>query len=267
MDDGYRLLAGVNWSSLKYLRESALLYRYRLGVPDEDTPSMALGRATHALVFEPETFERDFAIWEGGRRQGKEWEAFRDAHVNQTIFKPDEIELAAQMAEAVRRHPLVQPYLTGGLFEHPIRWTDGATGLLCKAKPDWLIAERRILLDLKSARSIDARRFGAFSARLGYHCQLAHYRNGVTAALGWRPERVLIVAVENEPPHDVAVFELDEEALYVGEQEVQELLAMLRACRTADQWPGRYTEEQALQLPAWLFNDDEEDQGSFGLAL
>lgn len=264
----YEDIDAVNWSTLKHLRDSALHYRYRLHVAREDTPAMALGRATHTLVFEPAKFDDEFVIWEGGRRQGKEWEEFRDANKSKTIFKAGEIDAAFAMAEAVKRHPLVQPYLTDdGVFEQGITWMHQDT-IRCKAKPDWLIPGQRILLDLKTCRSVDGRRFGAVAARLGYHCQLAHYRAGIQGALGWMPCRVLIVAVENEPPHDVAVFEIDEDTLHIGTVEVQELLARLHACRMSDRWPGRYVEEQALQLPAWVYgSDDEDDPDSFDLAL
>jgi len=268
MRDPYFDLPGCNWSSIKWLRESPMMYRYRLDHPQADTPAFALGRATHSLVFEPLTFDRDYVIWEGGTRRGKEWDAFRAEHVDQTIFKPDEIDEAIAMADAVRRHPLVQPYLEAGRFEVPLQWTDESTGLACKAKPDWLIDDRRILLDLKTCESIHGRRFGSKAARYGYHCQLAHYRAGVQAALGWYPERVLIVAVEKGPPYDVAIFAATFEDLCAGEAEVAELLRMLKACRDADHWPGRYTEEQALQLPAWVtMDDDDDDPESMGLVV
>lgn len=264
MDDGYFSLSGVNWSSLKWLRESALIYKYRLEAGLADTPALALGRVTHTLVFEPAKFNAEYAIWTEGDRRGNAWKEFANAHAHQTIFKPAEIETAIAMAESVRRHPLVQRYLDGGMFEQPIRWVDPDTGLHCKAKPDWLLPKQRVLLDLKSAVSIDGRKFGAAAARYGYHGQLAHYKNGVSVALDWEPARVIIVAVEKEPPHDVAVFELDEEALFAGSEEVRTLLLQLKACRDADVWPGRYTEEQALQLPAWMFTDEDDTDG-FGL--
>lgn len=256
----------VNWSTLKYMRESPMLYRYRLSVPREDTPALALGRATHTLVFEPELFDEQYVIWEGGRRAGNAWSDFVDAHPDQTILRTEDADQCAALAEAVRRHPLVQPYLRdGGEFERAIEWTDAQTGLRCKGRPDWLIPDRRILLDLKTCMSIDGRRFGAIAARFQYHAQLAMYRAGVAAALGWEPQRVLIVAVEKDAPYDVGVFELDQDALYAGAEEVAELLRALKVCRETDTWPGRYTEEQALQLPAWMFTDDEEDPESMGL--
>lgn len=254
----YQALRAINWSTLKEMRASPLAYRYRLDVPREDTPALALGRLTHAMVFEPETLNQDFAIWEGGVRRGKEWDAFVAANPGKTLFRVDEVDTATAMADAVRRHPLVQPYLDGGIFEATVTWDDPHTGLACKGRPDWLIPDSRILLDLKTTRSIEGRRFGSSAASFGYHCQLAFYRAGVAASLGWEPKRVLIVAVEKDAPYDVGVFELDDDTLYAGEEEVRELLGRVRQCVLKDQWPGRYEDEQALQLPAWLFEGDDE---------
>lgn len=259
-------MPGVNWSTLKHLRESGLKYQHALNNPRPDTEALALGRVTHTLVFEPEKFAAEYVIWEGGARRGNEWEAFKKAHDGRTIFKPDEIDPAVAMADAVKRHPLVQAYLDGGEFERAIQWTDPVSGLLCKAKPDWLQPKRRALVDLKTTRSIEGRYFGNAAARFGYHCQIAHYFNGVKEALGWTPEVVALIAVEKDAPHDVAVFRVLDDDLFAGSSEVAELLSKLRAYTDAQEWPGRYQEEQALQLPAWLFLEDE-DADADGLGL
>lgn len=264
----YFSIDAVNWSTLKLLRESAMAYRYGLTHQREESAALAMGRLVHSLVFEPETFGRDYAIWEGGRRQGKEWDEFKAQHDGKTIFKADEIDEATAMADAVRLRPLVAPYLEGGQFEQPLMWTDEVTGLRCKARPDWILPDQRILLDLKTTVSIEGRRFGNAAARYGYHCQLAHYANGVERALGWRPEQIKLVAVEKTAPYDVGIFNLVDADLYAGQAEVAELLEKLRAHRAADLWPGRYVEEQALQLPAWVFLEDEDaDADGFGLVV
>jgi hypothetical protein len=266
MSVDYFAMPGINWSLLKYMRESPRMYKHRLSVPREDTPALALGRAVHTLVFEPEKFDAEYAIWTGGRRAGNEWNAFQDLHCDQTILRAQDVEMVTQLAEAIARHPLVQPYLDGGEFERVITWTDPDTGLPCKGKPDWILPHARVLLDLKTCVCNEARRFGAMAARYGYHAQLSHYENGIEAGLGWRPKRVLIVAAEKDEPHDVAVFELDPEARYAGHEEVAELMRKVKVCTDTDSWPGRYTDEQALALPAWMFSDEsDEDPESFGL--
>lgn len=267
--DAYKAIDAVNWSTLKNLRDSALHYRHAMENGRPDTPALALGRVTHALVFEPDTFARDYAIYEGGDRRGKDWEAFKAENECRTIFKPTEIDAAVAMADAVKRHPLVQPYLDGGEFERLLEWKDDLTGMRCKAKVDWVVPKLRLLVDLKTAQTIDGRRFGAAAHRYGYVGQLAHYQAGIIAALGWVPAEVAIIAVESHEPYDVGVFVVDGDTLYVGEEERRELLTTLAAHRASNQWPGRYSEKQALQLPAYVFTDDEEsdtDQ-TFGLTV
>jgi hypothetical protein len=261
----YAALDAVNWSTLKHLADSPAHYRYRLRVPVADTPALQIGRLIHTLVFEPGLFAAEYAVWDGGRRAGKEWENFKGDHAGQTIFKADEVDEAVIIAETVRRSPLVQPYLDGGIFEHLVRWTDAETGLACKAKVDWWLPGARILLDLKSARTTNAFRFGAAAGRYKYHCQLAMYAAGIEASTGTPPARVLVVAVEKDAPYDVAVFELDAEAMQLGREEVRQHLLMLRACREADRWPGRYDREMALVLPRWMTMTDDEDASTFDL--
>ena len=266
--DDYAAIDAVNWSTLKHLRESALAYRHALSTPRTDTMALMLGRAAHTLMFEPEKFYREFAIWTEGDRRGAAWLDFKAENEGKTILKPAEIDDVSNMADAVRRHPLVQPYFNGAEFEKPLVWKDPVSGLQCKCRADWLIQASRTLLDFKSTRSIDGRRFGAEAARFGYHLQLAHYRNGVKHALGWAPERVLLVAAEKAAPHDVAVFEIDSDTMDIADVEVQDLLLRLAGLRAANEWPGKYSEEQALQLPAWVYGtDDEDDADGFGLSF
>ena len=265
----YESVHAWNWSRIKHLADSPAHFQHALTAPDQSTQPKAFGTATHILAFEPDLFDARCAIWTEGARRGKAWEDFKAQNAGKLIFKPDEIDVCVQMADAVRRHPLVQLYLNGGAFERPVYWTDAATGLNCKAKPDWLLPGRRVLVDLKTTRSTHPRQFGAQAAKMKYHCQLAHYRNGVEADLGWKPEKVLIVAVESAPPNDVGVFQLDEETLWIGHCEVQELLAKLRYCLQTNRWPGRCEQEQALQLPAWVYgaDDDESDADALGITV
>lgn len=265
--DEYAKVDAVNWSTLKELRESAMHYRHALEIPRADNLALMQGRALHALTFEPATFEENFAIWEEGDRRGAAWQAFKAEHSGKTILKANEIDEVAAMADAVRRHPLVQPYFEDAEFEQPVVWVDPTSGLRCKARTDWLIPKRRLLLDLKSTRSINGRILGREAARFGYHLQMAHYRNGVHYACDWTPHQVLIVAVEKTAPYDVGVFEVDAQTLEIADVEVTDLLVQLAGHRATDTWPGRYSEIQALQLPAWVYEDDEDDIDGFGLTF
>lgn len=256
----YRALDAVNWSTLKVLwQKSPLHYRHALSAPHEDSDTLALGRLRHTLCFEPERFEEEYAVWTGKVRAGGAWEEFQREHAAKTIVRPQDIATARSFAAAFRAHPEVAEYLDGAEFERCVTWTDGLTGLPCKGRLDWTNRRRSALLDLKSTADLDRRRFGLTAARLGYHYQLMHYADGCAHALGWTPERLIIVAVESAPPHDIAVLELDPDTRHIAATGLRDMLAKLADCRARNHWPGRYPEPEYLQLPAYVFGDEDEE--------
>lgn len=259
----YAALKRVNASTLKEMRKSPRHYKWRLDHPMEDTPRLGLGRGTHTAVFEPDRFLLDYALWDGDRR-GKAYAEFCEQHPRQTILKAAEYETCLAMRDAVRAHPVAGPMLTPpGEAEKVITWTDEATGLECKARLDWWRVG--LFADLKTTVDVDAHKFAGLAYRMGYHVQLAFYRAGLIAnGLDAPPPK--IIAVEASAPHDVAVFGLDDDALWAGDEEVADLLAKVAAGRFSNEWPGRYPEERPLSLPSWAMPQDDES-GDMGLTI
>ena len=267
----YGAIRAVNWSSLKHLRESPAHYLHAFEAPRVQTDSMVLGSATHTAILEPHRWEEEVAVWEGGRRSGKEYTAWKEAHADRLQIRHQDLPPILAMQDAVHSHPVASDLLAQGEAEVTIQWTDEETGLACKGRVDWLIVEddRAVLVDLKTTRATCPRRFASQAAKLGYHCQLAHYRAGVAAATGLPPSRVevYIVAVESSAPHDVVAYLLDDDTLYPGEEEVRELLALLRRCHVEGRWPGRAEDVQRLELPAWVFPSDDDEADDLGITI
>ena len=251
----YRALPGVNWSSLKHMRKSPLHYKHALEHPKEATDAMRLGNAVHTAVFEPDKFDAEYAIWPG-RRAGKEWETFADENAKRTILKSDQADHCHAIADAVRANPIAAALLTGRYSEEAIQWEDGETMLQCKARIDHVSAS---IVDLKTTSDAGPFAFGRTIAQMSYHCQMAFYREGWSHRVGTMCP-VYFIVVEQEPPHDVVVYELAEEALQLGWQECQKLLASVRDCRKVNQWPGRFGLPQKIDLPAWVYGPADESK-------
>lgn len=257
----YERTDAVNWSTLKELAKSPKHYQYLLSHPREDTPRFAFGRAVHTAVLEPDRLPLDYVVWEGERRAGKVWEAFQDSAGARTILTASQYADVLAVRDAVRSHPAANRLLSDFTPEVPIVWTDPATGIRCKGRLDGVGPE--VFLDLKSAADVTPRGFAADAARYQYHCQMAWYSLGLSA-LG-TPRRPVIIAVETAAPHDVIVYELDDDVIYAGEQECARLLKLLAECRQSGRWPGRYEAPIPLSLPPWAFSLEEE--GKPGLDL
>lgn len=251
----YAKIEAVNWSTLKEMQKSPMHYQHRLAHARVDTAAMAMGRAVHTAVYEPDRFALEYAVFKGARRAGKDWDAFKASHPTETILKVEEYKRCLAIRDAVRSHPVAASYLAEGTGEQTITWTDKHTGLKCKGRYDWYSSAKQTLVDLKTSKDIGAHRFGATAGRLGYHAQLAFYLDGLAQHVSGDP-RVVIIAVESEAPFDVAVYHLDVDVLYAGREEYRDLLSKVRGCRELGKWPGRFEQEQSLELPAWVFGDE-----------
>ncbi len=247
----YDSLPGIRWSLLRNMATSPLHYRHALENGRPDTSAMLLGRATHCAVLEPERFPIDFVVFDGARR-GEPWQKFLDANPNRDILTRPEYDKCLAIKRSVLKHPEAKRLLRTGWKEHIYRWRDEPSGLMCKLRAD--LVKRQSVWDLKTTRSINEHDFQRTVATYLYHGQAAYYLAGT------KRREFGFIAVESEEPHDVAVYELDAEALGVGEDIVHDLLGRVAACSKAKRWPGRFPAMTPLSLPGWAIPeyDDEE---------
>lgn len=253
--DDYDQIDGVNWSTLKYMDTSPLHYKHAVDHPTEDTTRFGIGRAIHTAILQPERLATDYAVFDGARRAGKAWDAFEAEHAGKTILKRAEWSAIQSLAQHVLEDEVAQYWLGGknALIERPITWTDAATGLRCKARPD---AVHSAVAEVKSTSSIDDRLFRSLATRMGYFGQVAFYRRGYHALTKlWLP--CALIPVEADAPHDVGVFVVDEESLRVADDKISRLLSRVAECRKTGIWPGRYQKAQTLTLPDYARDSDE----------
>ena len=269
--DHYRNLDGLNWSTLKHATVSPAHYAAAIEdrLDDGDTASRGMLRACHAAALEPAAYGASFGVFDGVRR-GAAYDAAKAAHPNRTLLNPREHLQAQAVGAAVRAHPVAGPMLADKRAkpEVTLQWSEG--GHLCKGRLDllWRAADRWIVADLKAVPSIAPRKLASEVARRLYHAQLAHYCAGVAALieagrLARMPIEAQIIAYEVGALIDVSVVSLgmyDEgEAIYCGQEVRQAALAVAAAYDPKGQPPGQCPELAALALPAWAYNDTDDE--------
>lgn len=238
-----------SWSRIRHLLKSPRHYLHAIDHP-EDKPAFALGDAVHVLSLEPDRAVGRFAVWTEGRRAGKAWEAFEAAALaeGRRVLTADEHATAQAIAGAVRADRTAAQYLTGGEAELSILWE--ACGVPLKSRLDYVSPAG--LVELKTTRDASLDGWGREVARYHYATQLAMYSDAWEMATGQRPP-VVMIAVENEPPHVVQVYRLHEVDLECGRREYRNLLQQLALCRATNDWGGYAAGEVMLSLPRWAW--------------
>lgn len=263
----YAKIDALNGSSLVKMMRSPMHYRHHKLHPETPTREMVLGTAAHRMILEPDTVG-DFAVYglneSENVRRGKVWDAFQEA--NQGKFLVNEKEMAAMVgiSVAVRRSKSAMKYLgEKGPTEVVMVWRDG-DGRLWKGRVDKIIDRQHIIPDLKTTNDCRPFRFGARSYAMGYHIKMAIYSFGYYTLTKVQP-KLRMIAIEQDQPHESAVYRIPPDVLIQGSEELQNLVQQLTACEKSGIWPGAVEDETDLALPAYAMTSAE-DLAEFEIA-
>lgn len=233
-----------------------------------------IGNALHLLVLQPGELDRIVVPIDAENYRTKEARDERDAvrTAGRIPLLPHEFEMVREMRDALWSHPVAKHAFVDGAAERSFFWQDEATGVWCKARPDFTPIHGRYLPDLKSAASANPEAFERSVADFGYYMRSAFYLEGMKAITGEAPEKVCYVVIRKKKPHLVSVCWLDDEALEWGKLRVREAIDVFARCLDAGEWPQYRRKESPdkdtafeIRLPLWTRKDLEErhERGEF----
>lgn len=261
-NDAYHAHPAISKSHLDQINRSPLHYWAAYLDPNreerEPTAAMAIGSATHTHVLELDQWDARYAVAPVGidrrTKKGKaEWETFCTAAAGRTVISKADVDQVMSMGRAVYGHRAAAALLGAeGKPEATYMWTDKATGLQCKCRPDYMLADGSTIVDLKTTEDASPRGFRSSLLKWRYWVQAAWYLHGVEQATGNRPDRFVFVAVEKKPPYGVGVYCADDAMIQLGMEQAREDLEKLAECKAADHWPSYSDDVETISLPGWM---------------
>jgi len=234
------------------------LFKYEQDNPPDNKDHLEFGSAAHTLVLGEGTEPTylPYASWTGKAAQAERRELRAAGEI--PMLEKQQADLEG-IAAAVRRHPIASALFQPGFgkAEQSLYWTDGDTGVPCRARPDWLPAPsggRFIVPDLKTTLSADLESLSKSIAKFGYHQQAAWYLKGVRATgLAERPLFVFVF-VEKTAPYLITVVQLDNDALDIGRRLNNTALSIYRECVESGRWPAYAEDVEIVSLPQYVAN-------------
>lgn len=224
----------LRFSRLKHMAASPLHYWQSVQDNKDDTIAMRFGRGVHALVLGLPVIR-----WTGKTRQGAKWEAFKAQHADKEILSTKEWDRAHGIYEAIKRHPLANDILFDGtVLEETIEWE--LNGRKCTSRPDARRTTDR-LIDLKTTKCAEPRKFERDAMFRGYHAQFSFYGRAMAERFGAFPKESLCVAVETVKPFPITVLKLTPAALQEGEKCWRAWFEQVLVCESAGRYPA-YTD-------------------------
>lgn len=244
-------------------RSPAIFYARHLNPSRPPTPeptaAMFAGTLGHCAILEPAEFDKRYPVGPDVKtKASKDWKDFAAClDASQTPIKQAERDMAFGMADSIRKIGPLRDALAKGSAEVSAYWTDEATGVDCRCRPDFVHTAGNgvILLDVKTTTDASPEAFAKSIVNYRYDVQAAFYTDGYAAASGLPVHGFIFAAVEKEYPYAAAAYMLTEEDIEAGRRKYRRNLARYAECLASNDWPGFASDIQLIQLPAWAKKD------------
>ena len=228
----------------------------RNGPPRDSTAAFNFGSVVHATALPGECVDSiAVRMPEGMKKTTKEGKAFVAEHQGKIILSPSDAYVVDQMMLSLREHPFSASLVNGelkGKAEQSFFCTDKETGLELKARPDWILDDFSLIVDLKTTIDASPKGFQRSVANYRYYVQASHYLDVVEMATGTRPQAFLFIAVEKQRPFSTAVYLADQAMIDLGKQHAREDLNNIAQWIADNKFPGYSERVEEISLPKWM---------------
>ena len=258
----YHAHKAISKSKLDAARKSGRhLYDMLYGPPRDSTAAFDMGTVLHASALPGENAD-DIAVRmpAGMKKITKEGRAFVAEHKGKIILNSSDAYAVDQMMLSLREHPFSAGLVNGelkGKAEQSFFCTDKETGLELKARPDFILDDCSLILDLKTTVDASPKGFQRSVANYRYFVQASHYLDVVEGATGTRPQAFLFVAVEKARPFSTAVYMADQAMIDLGKQQAREDLNNIAQWIADDKFPGYSERVEEISLPKWMLPKED----------
>lgn len=245
-------------SRLVTLAHSPLHCKYQIDHPDDfSTPAKVIGEAIHFCTLQPELFQSRYVLspkFDRRTTAGKEgWAKFQLENAGRVALMADDYQTVTDTAKAVHANEDAAAILSLLDCVEVSGVAEDSYGLRYKFRADGISRSLAATVDLKSTVDASPAEFERSIYNYDYHGQGAMYVDGANA-LGEPMTAHIIIAVEKEPPHGVAVYRIEPDALALGRKRNRFLMAIYRDCERLNVWPCYPAGIRQIGVPTWAYN-------------
>ncbi|AUS01762.1 putative exodeoxyribonuclease 8 [Vibrio phage 1.291.O._10N.286.55.F6] len=238
-------------------------YKFYNAKPMKQTRAMQMGSAIHAAVLEPEVFDAEFMMLpEIKDRRQAEYKAAVKSFGEGNVFTNAECEKIKGMQKAVWAHDEARRLLKAqGYCEISGFARDNETGIICRHRFDKLakLDEGWWGVDLKKTQDVREFKFSRTISDYRYHVQDAFYSDQFEWITGEKLAGFKFIAVEEEYPHKVAVYELCDISKQIGKEAYRHNLNMYAEYESGAIKAHNNSGSEVISLPEYVLRQFEEE--------
>jgi hypothetical protein len=239
-------------------------FDYERRHPQPPSEAMEFGSAVHSIALGngAEVVPVDAKSWQGKAAQDER----REIRASGRIPLLDaQFQAAHEMCVELRRHPVAAKLLdpARGKAERSLFWRDPVTGVMLRARPDWLPdpveGERLLVPDIKTIPEIDPDSIAKSLEKYAYPMQADFYESGIRALGIAQDVAFLFVFVRKARPHLIQVAGVPETDRAIAAAKNRRAIDLYAQCTLTGEWPAYEPGIAYIDTPGWAQSRDAQD--------
>lgn len=225
---------------------------------EEDSTKFDIGTVAHLIWLEPHLMAERLVLIDADAYRSnaaKDARAAALAAGKTPLLKKHMPKIEAMRAVLERELP--PGLMRGGKAERSYIWRDPKTGVVLKARPDWVRDDDMLIVDYKTSGSAKPSNFERRIWDVGHHIQARDYLDG-HMLLTKRRARWLWVVQATEAPNLVSIFEPTPGLLEMAAEDVRDAIDQYAECSRTGEWPSYTSTVQQVGPPGWAAAQHEE---------
>jgi hypothetical protein len=217
--------------------------KFTIQAPRPENPAFTQGSGVHTLILEPHLFNSEFAIFDGMRKQGAIWEAFKAENKKQYILSKPQHMQCLSWVSGYKKNKLAVELISGGLSEHTVAqiYNDVPT----KVRTDYVNLDKGYVVDIKtSSFPVDRDSFKQTVAQWDYGLSAALYCDVLKQFYG-KDFEFYFVAI-SKIDGQCEVYKLSEATRSQGLMKIGQAISIYKSCLLSGSW---VKSESGLYVP------------------
>ena len=240
--------------------------------PEEKTEALIVGDAVHKAILEPDLIVKHFvavpddapkrpssAQWKAEKPSPASvsamqwWTGFNAEHDGKIVLSAEQFKTVMRTRDSAYRDPLTRGLMNlPGVAEQSYFAVDPETGLQVKCRPDWMVLDSGLIVDVKTTEDASPEGFGKSVENYRYYVQDPWYKDVVALHYGGPAiEHFAFLAIEKKWPNATGVHYLAPEDIADGRAAARANLRRIAECRASNHWPSYREEATPIRRPNW----------------
>lgn len=251
----------VSSSGLKLILEDPMQYynkyvKYESGFKSVGSSAMDLGSYVHSLILEPESTEKDFAVFSGIKR-GEIWRQFEKANPNKIIISDAQANLGKTLYASLLNNKDVVRLLDGGKPE--FTYCTELLGCPVKVRADKINLEKNYIIDIKTtSKPLSKDALMGSIASLHYDLSAALYIDCFKQINNVEHMDFYFLFVNTKDSLESVVYKASDILINNGRRKYRKAIKKLMELRRTGQWKTEGIEE--IDVPTWSIIPGEFDE-------